>query len=125
MKEWNCVIEWTVDAATSQQAAARAWLAIRKSSGPIVTVMPEGDKSAVPAEVDLVDLSQIADDSDHVLLCDACYEKHAGEVAECQDYCFRRLDHEGTCDDPSDVVIECSRCGEADRLTRVDIAEIT
>lgn len=51
-------------------------------------------------------------------LCDDCYKRVTGLLAECQDFCSLRLDHAGLCAERNEVDQPCHRCGEmGHRLT--------
>jgi hypothetical protein len=51
-------------------------------------------------------------------LCDDCYEKVTGLLAECLDLCSLRLEHAGLCHPRTETDQPCDRCGETGhRLT--------
>jgi hypothetical protein len=63
--------------------------------------------------------------SGDVLLCDPCYEELTGDLSQCQDGCSISLDHTGECHSrPRTGQSDCDRCGQTDRLTRTDIANL-
>jgi hypothetical protein len=61
-----------------------------------------------------------------VWLCDECFELVCdGLLAVCQDGCARHLDHIGPCHRREHDGDTCQRCGESDRLTEVELANLT
>lgn len=57
-------------------------------------------------------------------LCDGCFQAATGLHAVCQDGCCKPLDHEGLCLEPEPCQADCTWCGQADRLTAVDLENL-
>lgn len=132
---------------------ATVWAA--DGEGKVITPMPEREQGLVNAARDVVNgwernltepVNELASalgayDEEpvlralpaegEVLLCDPCYEAGTDDVAVCQDHCTLDLDHAGECGDKAKLAWgsllkdKCDRCGKVDRLTRIDVVNLS